>query len=86
MDKESAISKILNFCNRDDQQVISSAYADGGIEPLFPRLQRAAIDQIGSDDATYSRYAIWANTVRDNVRSAVDLLKKGDQREAERPV
>jgi endonuclease-3 len=73
MDKEDVINKILDACDREDQPVVSGAYSDGGLDPLFPRLQRAAINQIDNGDATFARYAIWANTVRDNIRHAMGI-------------
>jgi hypothetical protein len=36
----------------------------------LPRLYRAALNQYCGGDATASRYGIWANTVRDNIRQA----------------
>ncbi len=62
--------------------VISRAYGDGGLEPLFPRLIRASGDQLGNEHATMSRYGIWANTVRDNIRHAYDLIGDDNQEEA----
>lgn len=76
MDKEGVIDEILDLCDRDDQPVVSKAYGDGGLDPLFPRLRRAAVNQIDDGDATLSRYAIWANTLRDNILHAMDLSEK----------
>jgi hypothetical protein len=39
-------------------------------------------NQISGGKATLSRYAIWANTVRDNAHSAYKLLEAGRQEEA----
>ena len=56
---------------------ISTAYEDGGAENPFPRLGRAALNQLnGEQGATISRYAIWANTVRDNIIEAAKLIKE----------
>jgi len=65
-----------------DKIKVSTAYGDGGIDPLWPRLERAAINQTEQGLATFSRYGIWANTVRDNIREAVTLLESGNQGEA----
>jgi uncharacterized protein (UPF0147 family) len=62
----------------------SSAYGDGGIEPLWARFARAAGNQIDSGDATLSRYAIWANTVRDNIAEAIEQMEAGEKEEAKR--
>lgn len=82
MDKEEAINRIVAVCNQDNHMIISTAYGDGGIDPLFPRLSRAAMNQLDGGQATFSRYAIWANTVRDNVRFAIDLMGEGKQDQA----
>ena len=60
----------------------STAYGDGGIDPLWGRFARAATNQIESGEATLSRYAIWANTTRDNIVQALTLLEAGDVEEA----
>ena len=82
MDKEKAINRIIEVCDRDDQIVISEAYGDGGLEPLSPRLIRAALNQVDDGKATMPRYGIWANTVRDNIRHALDLIDNGRSEEA----
>ena len=84
MKKEKIIEKILKFCDREDVAVVSRAYEDGGAAPPFARLRRAALNQISSGDAVFSRYAIWANTLRDNVRQAMDLQEQGRYNEAKR--
>lgn len=61
----------------------SLGYIDGGIDPLWPRFNRAAGNQIEEGIATVSRYAIWANTVRDNIIYGLELVKSGKINEAE---
>lgn len=61
-----------------EQPVISQAYGDGGLEPLWPRFERAVSNQLSGGEATLPRYAIWANTVRDNIVEAVNCLERGD--------
>ncbi|MDY0362998.1 MAG: hypothetical protein RBR08_16235 [Desulforegulaceae bacterium] len=80
-DKTSkSIDKIINKYDLAEDFLISTAYGDGGSDNPFPRLDRAAINQQSSEHgATLSRYAIWANTVRDNIVKAVDLLKDNPQ-------
>jgi hypothetical protein len=62
----------------------STAYGDGGIDPLWGRFARAVSNQIESGEATLSRYAIWANTTRDNIVQALTLLDAGEIEEAKR--
>lgn len=67
----------------DQSAVIkSSAYPDGGLDPLWPRFERAALNQVEGGEATLPRYAIWANTVRDNIIEAIDLQEKGEDEKA----
>jgi hypothetical protein len=84
MDLESHIDQIIEHCNNDHELFVSKAFGDGGIDPLFPRLGRAAMNQPSDGEATLSRYGIWANTVRDNIIEAMDLLNAGEDREAKR--
>jgi hypothetical protein len=68
----------------EDRLLISSAYADGGVDPLWGRFEGGVINQIENGDATAARYAIWANTVRDNIVEAIQQMEAGDQAEAKR--
>jgi molybdopterin-guanine dinucleotide biosynthesis protein A len=76
-----AITKICEQYGGDDL-VVSLAFPDGGTEPLMARLERAANNQAENGLATFSRYGIWANTVRDNIREAIALLERDGHREA----
>lgn len=67
-----------------DELILSTAYADGGTEFLRARLEAGLLNQLESGDATVSRYAIWANTVRDNILAGMDALKLDDAAEAHR--
>lgn len=60
-----------------DQLLISKAYADAGVKALRCRLQGGLINQMEGGDAMASRYAIWANTVRDNIIAGMTALKAG---------
>lgn len=62
--------------------LLSEAYPDGGTDPLWPRMHRAALNQLDDEDATLSRYGIWANTVRDNIIAAMDALDDTGAEEA----
>jgi len=69
------ISKIIDQYHLSSDFIISEAYGDGGACNPAPRLNRAALNQLeGEDGATLSRYAIWANTVRDNIIEAANLI------------
>ncbi len=67
-----------------DRLVVSTAYADGGTNPLRARLEGGLINQIEHGDAMASRYAIWANTVRDNIIEGMNALKAGENSEGYR--
>jgi hypothetical protein len=56
---------------------------DGGIDGLWERFHRALMNQMSGGEATFSRYAIWANTVRDNILEGLKLAKDGQLEEAE---
>lgn len=53
-------------------------------EARFTRLRRAAVDQLSGDLGALSRYGIWANTVRDNIREAEAAIDDGNRREVRR--
>lgn len=79
---ETEITEIVAEFDIDKEFVVSRAYADGELYPLSGRLIRAATDQIGGcEDATPSRYAIWANTVRDNIIQADTEFTNGNLKE-----
>jgi len=67
-----------------DELIPSSTSSGGGIDPLWARFKRAAINQISGGDATLSRYEIWANTVRDNIVAALERMGKRDSRGAKK--
>lgn len=74
---EEILQQIIERFSQE-QPVISHTYGDGGLDPLWPRFERAAINQISGGDATLPRYAIWANTVRDNILEALNILEAGN--------
>jgi hypothetical protein len=71
------LNELISRYDRD-YLVISRTYRDGGIEPLWPRFNRAALNQMNDGLSTFSRYAIWANTVRDNIIEAITRMNTGD--------
>jgi len=81
---EEELQGVIEQYDSDQEFRVSHAYEDGGIDPLFGRLHRAALDQFCDDKAMSSRYGIWANTVRDNIRQADTEIENGNIREARR--
>lgn len=71
---EEQIQQIIKYYQNSSTLKVSEAYGDGGTEPLFPRLERAAMNQIEGADAVVSRYAIWANTLRDSIIDCIHEL------------
>lgn len=61
-----------------DVLVAPKAFGDGGLDPLWGRFERALGNQVEGGDATVSRYAIWANTVRDNILEGMKLAEDGN--------
>jgi hypothetical protein len=71
---EEQIQQLIKGYQHSSTLKVSEAYGDGGLEPLFPRLERAALNQIEGGDAAVSRYAIWANTLRDTIIDCIHEL------------
>jgi len=67
-----------------DRLVVSTAYDDGGTDSLRSRLEGGLLNQMESGDAMAARYAIWANTVRDNIITGMNALKAGKSDECYR--
>ena len=72
--------KLAEIVDRYDQATlrISNTYADGGTDPLWPRFSRSVGNQMDNGPAALSRYAIWANTVRDNIIKGIEQMQSGD--------
>lgn len=73
--------RIAHFLDRaagDKMLLEDRPYADGGTSMLFPRLQRAATNQLNDGPSTISRYGIWAMTGRDKLSEALKLLEAGE--------
>ncbi len=77
-DPEKMLHDIVARFDTDEGLVVSEGYGDGGTELLFPRLTRAAMNQCYDGDAMVSRYAIWANTVRDHISAAIRLIENNE--------
>ena len=76
--------QILEYFETDHEFRVSKAFMDGGLDSPFPRLRRAALNQLCDGEATISRYGIWANTVRDNIRQADREMRTGNLAETRR--
>jgi hypothetical protein len=74
---EKEVEAVIEKYSTDQEILTSTAFQDGGLGLLLPRLSRAALNQIEDGEASYSRYAIWANTARDTVIEAARRLEKG---------
>jgi hypothetical protein len=81
---ETDLQEIIEKFDSDKEFRVSQAFDDCGIDSLRARLHRAAFDQLCDDKSMASRYGIWANTVRDNIRQADSEIEKGNIREAHR--
>lgn len=77
------IQDIIFRYSRDDSRILNTLASDG-IDPLWPRLERAATNQLDGGQAMLSRYGIWSNTVRDNIITGMQLLENGDLTESKR--
>lgn len=67
MSDQKKLENIICQYSEERRLLRSSDFSDGGIDPLFPRLERAAMNQLESGSSTLSRYGIWVNTARDNI-------------------
>lgn len=78
--KWDEIQLIIEKYNTTRELKISDTFQDGGLGLLFPRLGRAALNQIEpGGDAIFSRYGIWANTARDTIIESIKLLEQGER-------
>ena len=75
---ESKLEEIVDQYDQPRLQ-ISRTYSDGGTDPLWPRFSRSVGNQMANGPAALSRYAIWANTVRDNIIKGIEQMQSGDQ-------
>ena len=80
---EAKLTKIIEQYDIPEYKQ-STAYGDGGPGSPWPRFERAAGNQMTDGEATLARYAIWANTVRDNIVQASRLIEAGKKDDAQR--
>jgi hypothetical protein len=81
---EEELEEIIEKFDIDRALLVSTAFLDGGLDPLSARLRRAALNQLCQGEAAVNRYGIWANTVRDNIRQADTEIESGNVTEARR--
>lgn len=84
--KWEEIYAIIEKYSTDQEFRISTAFPDGGLGLLLPRLGRAALNQVDDGDAVFSRYAIWANTARDTIIEATKKIEQGRSEREIRPL
>jgi len=79
---DELLYEIINRYESSQDMLVSRAFLDGGTQDPTSRLLRAAQNQAchGDGMATLSRYAIWANTVRDNIIEAARNLKNDPEK------
>ena len=77
---EDQLAATIDPYESDAEIVRAEGYRECGIDPLMPRLLRAALNQVSDGPAMVSRYAIWAETVRDNIITALDVDDQEEQR------
>ena len=75
---------IFDKYNRDRLQIPDAYNGSKGFDMLWPRFERALSNQIESGEATVSRYAIWAETIRDNIIQAMNEMENGKADEGKR--
>lgn len=78
---QSQLSAIINKYS-NSKKILDNSYQDGGVEPLWARFERAASNQILNAPAILSRYAIWANNVRDIIKESIIKINNGDDKDA----
>jgi hypothetical protein len=76
-----AVNTILKFYRELGGSKIfdNPRFQEGGHEEMiYPRLHRAAINQLEDGSATLARYGIWASTMRGILLQAMEELKAND--------
>lgn len=78
---ETRIDNSINIHASASSFVNRSIYEGVGSGDPFPRLHRAAINQIDANSsAVWSRYGIWATTVKDYIIEASELVKRDPEK------
>jgi hypothetical protein len=60
--------------------------SEGGTNMLFPRLERAAMNQVNNGVFTTPRYGIWASTVNNCLHEALQQTESSQPEEAKRQI
>jgi hypothetical protein len=74
---EEKLGEIMDRYDQPELRV-STAYSDAGTDPLWSRFSGGVINQMEGGEAMSARYAIWANTVRDNVIEGMKAMEVGN--------
>lgn len=74
---EDKLGEIVDRYGQPELRV-STAYADAGTDPLWSRFTGVVINQMDGGEAMPARYAIWANTVRDNIIEGMKAMEEGN--------
>ncbi len=85
--RKTAVSEetVYEIIRKYDQAELKMSHVyEGGLDGLWPRFSRAALNQTSDGEATLSRYAIWATTVRDNIVEALHCIQEEREEEAEK--
>ena len=81
---EDRIIRTINKYESASSFIIPKYYEGAGSGKPFPRLYRATVNQIeDSSNAVFSRYGIWANTVRDYILEAANLITRNPDKALE---
>lgn len=64
--------------------VVSTADGDGGLDQMWSRFEQASISQAEDGYKVVSEYAVWANTVRDNIIVAIAKMDEDQTHEAKK--
>jgi len=76
---ESVLSPIIERFDTDQKQIKETQYSvEYDSNYLFPRLNRAALNQGTEGKAQFGRYAAWAETAADILGEAVNELYKDE--------
>jgi len=74
---EEKLGEIMDRYDQPELRV-STAYPDAGTDPLWSRFSGGVINQMDGGEAMPARYAIWANTVRDNIIEGMKAMEVGN--------
>ena len=80
MVSENQLQEVIDSYQTESEIVRTEVHREEGLDFLFPRLSRAALNQLTEGPATVSRYAIWADTVGNNIIAALHATDDRERR------